>query len=123
MTAPAMLRTTEGQIIYQVGPGSTGRFELLTDNGPAPQFSSRIGKVEDVRPEPQRYTCIYNGGDNPILLHSGDGLVRAAVMVDAGEYGPELWDGTPRWPKTPRFIGRLGGYYNDEPASLKPKRD
>jgi len=120
MTGPSSLSTTSGKVLYQVGPGSTGDFLLLADQGPPPQFSSRLGATSEVRPEQQRYRCIFNSGKNPIVLHSGDGLVRATVMEDAAEYGPELWDGWPTWPKSPRIVGRLGGYYNDEPINLHP---
>lgn len=122
MTGPATLVTTSGSVLYQVGPGSTGRFDLMTDEGPAPQFSSRLGETSDVRPEFNRYSCVFNNGGNPVVLRSGNGLVRATVMEDAAEYGPEIWDGWPRWPSKPRFVGRLGGYYNDEPALTHMRR-
>jgi hypothetical protein len=116
MTEPSTLMTNSGRVLYQVGPGSTGRFDLAADKGPSPQFSSRLGEANDVRPEMLRYTCIFNDGKNPVVLRSGDGLVRATVMADAGEYGPEIWDGYFVWPQYPRWVGRLGGYHNDEPA-------
>lgn len=122
MTAPSSLSTTSGKVLYQVGPGSTGDFLLMADKGPPPQFSSRLGEASEVRPEEQRYRCVFNGGKNQIMLHSGDGLVRATVMEDAADYGPELWDGWATWPKKPRIVGRLGGYYNDEPVNLHPFR-
>jgi hypothetical protein len=123
MIGPSTMTTTSGKVLYQVGPGSMGDFRLMADKGPPPQFSSRIGETTEVRPEELQYRCILNGGKNQIVLHSGDGLVRATCMEDAAEYGPELWDGEFRWPKEPRIIGRLGGYYNDEPARLWPKRE
>jgi hypothetical protein len=122
MIDSATLTTTNGKVIYQVGPGSSGRFDLSCDNGPSPEFAAKLGEVANVRPEWHSYRCTLNSGTNPVILRSGAGRVHAAVMADAGEYGPELWDGELAWPTKPRFIGRLGGYYNDEPASLWPKK-
>lgn len=122
MVGNSTLQTSSGKVLYQVGPGSTGDFLLMTDKGPPPQFSTRLGEVDQVRPEEQRYRCVFNNGKNQVVLHSGDGLVRATVMADAAEYGPELWDGWPTWPSQPRIVGRLGGYYNDEPVNLHPFR-
>jgi hypothetical protein len=120
MTKPSTLTTTSGTVLYQVGPGSTGTFNLMTDKGDV-QFSSRLGEVSGVIPEPTRWRGVLNDGTNPVVLHSGDGLVRVHVIENAATYGPELWDGWPKWPKKPKAIGRLGGYYNDEPVFGKAK--
>lgn len=114
MTGPSSLFTSSGRVLYQVGPGSTGRFNLMADKGEV-QFESKLGVVTDVIPEETRWRGVLNEGENEITLHSGDGLVWVRVLKDAGVVGPETWDGWPRWPSKPRFIGRLGGYYNDEP--------
>jgi len=117
MTFPINISTTEGKIRYVVGPGSTGAFDIVSDNGAA-EFSSYMGEVKDVRPEFSHYRCILIDGSNAVNLRSGKGLVRASVQENAGTVGPEVWDGDFVWPKEPRIVGRLGGYYNDEPARL-----
>jgi len=114
MTKSSTLVTSSGKVLYQVGPGSTGAFNLMADKGEV-QFNSRLGEVTGVVPEETRWRGVLNGGQNQITLHSGDGLVRVHVIENAGTYGPETWDGYPKWPSKPRFIGRLGGHYNDEP--------
>lgn len=120
MTEPSTLITSTGKVLYQVGPGSTGRFNLMTDEGEV-QFSSRLGEVREVRPEPTRWRGVLNDGANQVVLHSGKGLVRVHVIENAGEYGPELWDGWPVWPSEPKWLGRLGGYHNEEPPLGKRK--
>jgi hypothetical protein len=117
MTDHVTLTTTEGDVVYQVGPGSTGAYYLETDSGSA-YFNAQMGTVTHVRPEPSKYRGVLNGGDNPITLRSGKGDVRAAVLENAGTYMPDMW-GNPTWPKYPKPIGRLGGYHNDEPLFRK----
>lgn len=124
MTFPVTISTTGGKVLYIVGPGSTGTFDIVADNGPA-RFTSLLGQVKDVHPEYNHYRCILSEGTNPVSLRSGNGPVRASVVENAGTIGPEIWDGTPVWPKEPRIVGRLGGYYNDEPARMpwqKPQK-
>jgi hypothetical protein len=117
MTFPATLTTTAGRVIYQVGVGSTGQFDLQSEKGET-VFTTRTGELDGVVPNEGHYRATLNKGTNPVILRSGDGVVTARVMENAATYGPEVWDGTFRWPSKPRFIGRLGGYYNDEPARL-----
>lgn len=121
MTKPASLMTSQGKVLYQVGPGSSGNFTLMTDKGDV-QFASHLGDVKEVVPEPTRWRGILNNGSNPVVLHSGEGQVRVLVIENAATYGPELWDGWPTWPKEPKWLGYLGGYYNDEPVFGKGKQ-
>jgi hypothetical protein len=114
MTAPVTLTTSQGNVLYQIGPGSSGDFDLQTDAGAA-EFYAKIGRVAEARPEPTRYRGLLNDGNNPVSLRSGQGNVRVVVIQNADSYGPDLWDGYPRWPKYPRPIGRLGGYHNETP--------
>jgi hypothetical protein len=118
MTEPVSLRTTSGDVTYQVGPGSTGRFEITSDRGPA-EFFSRLGEVKQVQPEFGRYRGVLNDGANDVKIHTGSGVARAMVLPNSGTYGPDLWNGWPRWPREPRPVGRLGGYYNEEPLFKK----
>ncbi len=118
MTDHVNLVTTDGTVLYQVGPGSSGAFYLETDSGKA-EFYAKIGKVTEARPSVSTYRAVLNSGDNPISLRSGDGNVRVVVLQNAGTYGPDHWDGYPVWPKYPKPIGRLGGYHNDEPLFRK----
>lgn len=118
MTDHVNLVTTDGTVLYQVGPGSSGAFYLETDAGDA-EFYAKIGRVTEARPNGSKYRAVLNGGDNPISLRSGRGDVRVVVIENAGTYGPDHWDGYPVWPKYPKPIGRLGGHHNDEPLFRK----
>jgi hypothetical protein len=118
MTNPVTLTTTRGDVLYQVGPGSTGIFDLATDSGTA-QFYVKMGRVAEARPEPSRYRAVLNEGSNPVTLRTGQGFVRVVVLENSDTYGPDLWDGYPTWPKYPKPIGRLGGHHNDEPLFRK----
>jgi hypothetical protein len=118
MTEPVTMSSTSGNVIYQVGPGSTGTFVITSDKGDA-EFFSRLGNVSEVRPTPSRYTAVLDDGANRVALHTNEGTARAMILPNSGTYGPDMWDGWPKWPKHPKPIGRLGGYYNDEPLFKK----
>jgi hypothetical protein len=120
MTEPVTITSTGGNVTYQVGPGSTGRFDITSDKGPA-EFYSRLGNVTEVRPTMGRYTAVLDDGANRVALHTNEGTARAMVLPNSATYGPDTWNGWPTWPKTPRPIGRLGGYYNDEPMFKNSK--
>ena len=121
MTEPSTMTTTSGKVLWQVGPGSTGKFDLVSESGQA-IFTCRLGEVSEVVPDYTHYRGTLNSGQNTIALRSGAGSVEALVIENAGTYGPETWDGWPEWPSHPRILGRLGGYYNDEPARITRKR-
>jgi hypothetical protein len=118
MTEPVRMSSTDGNVIYQVGPGSTGRFEITSDKGTA-EFYSRLGTVSRARPEQGRYTAVLDDGANLVALHTNRGTARVMVLPNSATYGPDLWYGEPFWPKYPKPLGRLGGYYNDEPLFKK----
>jgi hypothetical protein len=103
MVAPAYVRTTTGSVLYQVGEGSTGDFDLKSEEGRA-VFSSRLGRVSQVSSGRDWWRGVLDGGPNEVVLR-GEKLVRAAVMRNAGTYGPEIWDGYP----SERFMARLRG--------------
>lgn len=98
MTEPVMVNTTAGRVIYQVGPGSRGRFDVTTDRGRA-EFTSTVGSVSQLRPESTRCRAVLNDGVNLVSLHSGAGNVSARVLENAATYGPEVWDGEIDWPE------------------------
>ncbi|MEX2218394.1 MAG: hypothetical protein WD749_06495 [Phycisphaerales bacterium] len=104
---PVNITTTRGRVVYQVGPGSTGRFDLSTDKGNA-EFVSLLGQIDQVLPEEGRYRGVLNKGSNPIMLHSGLGHVVARVMENAATYGPELWAGELYWPAYPGWLAKMG---------------
>ena len=121
MTDPVSLTTTSGDVLFQAGPGTSGAFDIRTDNGEA-QFYAKIGSVTGSRPEPGRYRGVLNRGENPISLHTGAGTARVVVIENSGTYGPDVWDGTPRWPQYPKPLGRLGGWHNEEPLFRRQQR-
>jgi hypothetical protein len=114
MTAPVTLTTSAGNVLYQVGPMSSGAFELISEDGRA-EFYAKVGKITNVQPQESRYRAVLNDGTNSVLLRTGSGTARVVVIENADTYGPDRWDGYPRWPQYPRPIGRLGGYHNEEP--------
>jgi len=107
MTDPVSLSTTGGHVLYQVGPGSTGRFDLLSEKGVA-EFTSLLGSVNGVRYERDRWRGVLDGGENAVVLHSARGDVVARVMQNAGTYGPEYWRGDIEWPSSPGWVRRMG---------------
>lgn len=93
MTAPVYLESTNGSVLYQVGPGSRGLFDLRSERGKA-EFSSRVGRVDQVRFERDRWRGVFNGGTNEIVLR-GEGTVRVSVIENAGSYVPARLAGAP----------------------------
>lgn len=121
MTEPSSLTTSSGRVLWQVGPDSTGKFDLISDSGQA-KFTCRLGVVSEMVPDANHTRGRLNSGTNLIALRSGAGPVEALVIENAATYGPQRWDGTaPAWPQRPRIIGRLGGYHNEQPAKLLPE--
>jgi hypothetical protein len=93
MVGPTFVRTSEGTILYQVGPGSAGRFDLRSEHSRA-EFASRLGRVENVTFARNSWRGILNRGENEIMLEA-PGLVRAAVMEDSESYTTFMFDGYP----------------------------
>lgn len=103
MTAPAYLSTSSGSVIYQVGPGSTGKFDLRSQEGRA-EFSSRLGRVDNVTSGQKWWHGTLSGGQNEVVLR-GDGDVRVMVMQNADTYRPSIWPGS----RAERFMNRISG--------------
>jgi uncharacterized protein YceK len=103
MTSPAHIRTTTGSVLYQVGPGSTGQFDIKSETSRA-EFASRLGSLRNVSSGQDWWRGVLDNGNNEVVLR-GEKLVRATVMRNAGSYGPEIWDGYP----SERFMARLRG--------------
>ncbi len=91
MTEPVTITTSSGTVLYQVGPNSTGRFELTADGGQA-AFTALVGKVTFEHSGQDHWVGTLNDGTNPVVLRSHKGTVWAKVIENAGEYKP------PRWP-------------------------
>lgn len=88
---PVRLTTSEGPVFYQAPFGSTGRFDIRSAHGPA-RFTAHSGTVEDVRVEESRWTGVLNGGQNPVELRSGRGLVRAHIIENPVTYAPDWFE-------------------------------
>lgn len=91
MTHPAHLRTTRGSVLYQIGPGSAGIFDLRSEKAQA-DFMARVGRVDRVTASRDRWQGVLNDGRNAVVLH-GPGMVRVSVIVNAGTYAPARLDG------------------------------
>jgi hypothetical protein len=87
VTEPMTLTTTEGDVFLQVPPASAGRVDLLSLDGEA-AFRAQGGRLTDVSPTFSSYRAVLNGGENPIVLRSGRGMVRITVLDHAGTHIP-----------------------------------
>lgn len=85
MTAPVALVTKRGTVVYQVGPNSTGMIELVSGDRPVEFYSPGL-RPDMVSGDGKRMTVQLNGGQNPVMLRSEEGLVRAAVLDEPVEY-------------------------------------
>ena len=108
MTEPVRIVTTEGKVVYQIGPGSTGDFELITPAG-TPEVEAKIGTIDGIRYAGDRWRGSLDKGTNRVEIRSDKGDIRVLLLQNAGEYGKERWDGWPKWPSSPSWIAKLGG--------------
>lgn len=79
MTWPVTITTVDGNIYYQVPPGSTGRFDLLSLEGEA-SYKDEVGGTEFIRTTAASTTATLNDGRNTIVCRTNRGNVRAFVM-------------------------------------------
>lgn len=85
MTAPVTLTTDRGTVVYQVGANSTGTFDLLATKGKA-AFLSPARAPTNVVYGDNHATAVLNNGTNPVVLRSGNGLVRVYVIENPEAY-------------------------------------
>lgn len=90
MTYPVTLTTTDGAVFYQVPPASTGRFDILSEEGKA-RFVAEGGTVSDIQAAEDHWVGTLNRGDNPVILRSRSGYVRAMVRRDPIAYVPNRY--------------------------------
>lgn len=87
LTDPVTVTTSEGTIYFQVGPNSAGRFDLLAEGGEAALDAQR-GVIKFESYAKDRFVATLNGGENPVTLRSGRGVVYARVIDDARDVKP-----------------------------------
>ena len=84
ITDRVVIRTNSGNILFNPGEGSTGRFVLTSGSGGA-EFDVKAGKVSDVvLSDTARWEGVLNGGENSITLHSDKGTVRMKLRRSRG---------------------------------------
>jgi hypothetical protein len=88
---PVTLRTSDGHINLVLGPNSGGSLDIQSDSGRV-AFGSKFGRVSQVRVEPLRWTGVWNGGTNPIVLQALSGNARVRV-----EAKPEMFSTGIQW--------------------------
>jgi hypothetical protein len=88
VTEEVTLTTNCGAVLYRAGPGSTGIYDLMADDGQA-TFDVTTGRAREVRAAGSHWQGRLNGGDNHVTLRSGHGPVRAAIVRDMDHTGPE----------------------------------
>jgi len=81
MTEAVTLITHEGEVYYQVPPDSTGSFDMLTLEGRT-TIKDRGAIIEDTYTARGELRFVLNNGENPIIMRSNRGNVRAWVMDD-----------------------------------------
>ncbi len=81
LTDPVALVTTDGGIAYQVAPGSTGAFDLVSEDGVCRWIVEGASMTNFVAGT-SRSSATINGGANPIVIRTGKGNVL--VMVREG---------------------------------------
>lgn len=68
------IRSSDGDIEVLTVPESAGTFLLTAPRGRA-NFNSNFGEVQQARPRTGEWSGIWNGGANPVTLHSDNGNV------------------------------------------------
>lgn len=88
-----------GDIMFVTVPVSRGSVELSAPNGRT-VFDSAFGTVHSVRPEPGRYTAVWNRGGNAYILHSDHGDANLLVRKKPDMYSPYV----PDWPDDQEWL-------------------
>jgi len=86
MIDPVVLATNHGNVIYQVGPGSTGAYTLDSENGSESFDSSVLLRPEAVHSNGSVTTATVGDAENSVLLRSSKGNVSVIYMNDAQKY-------------------------------------
>lgn len=91
MHEPVRLVTSHGPIYFQVGPDSSGQFDLTAEDGDT-EFRAYVGSVTGAQNYNDHCTCTLNGGENTVTLRSRRGVVRALVTTNPVESIPYRMD-------------------------------
>ena len=86
---PVVMTTTSGTVAYQVGPGSTGRFTLDSEDG-TEEFDCKVASPRDIYSDGKVTTATLNNGENAVLLRSGSGRVIVLVRNEPMSYTNKL---------------------------------
>ena len=78
LTERLTVRTSEGNVEVIASPESEGTFLLTAPHGRA-SFHGGYGEVQQARPRDGEWAGIWNGGPNPVTLHSDHGNVTYFV--------------------------------------------
>lgn len=85
MIDPVFLVTTKGNVVYQVGPGSTGAYTLDSDKG-SETFDSTVLRPEAVHSNGSVTTATVGNAENAVVLRSAQGDVTVLYMNNAQTY-------------------------------------
>ncbi|TVQ59989.1 MAG: hypothetical protein EA379_09345 [Phycisphaerales bacterium] len=78
---PVALTTGKGNIRLQIARGSTGLLDVDAGEGRAVlENASPYDRIERHEVRGSRYTCVLNGGENPVMLRTGDGVAAINVL-------------------------------------------
>lgn len=108
ITDAVAMTTSEGHVLYQVGPGSTGDIDLQAFDG-TPEVDATSGSLQGITFTANHWRGTLDKGTNQIRLRSDKGDVRMLVIENAGTYGRQYWDGWPEWPTHPKWMAKLAG--------------
>ena len=84
MTEPVTLITHNGEVYYQIPLASTGDFDMLTLEGRT-TVKDRGSVIENTYAGPGTLQFVLNDGENPVVIRSNRGNVRAWVMDNPTE--------------------------------------
>jgi hypothetical protein len=82
---PVTLRTSDGDVEFVVDGGSSGSIDIQAPEGEV-AFGSAFGRLAKVVVEEHRWTGVWNGRTNPVLLSTLEGNARMRV-----EENPEMF--------------------------------
>ena len=87
MREPVSITTSNGKVHYQVPPGSSGQFDLRSDDGTAVMYAMS-GSLTVRSAGPNYFQGTLNGGENPVVIRTGRGKAEVYVIETAGAYRP-----------------------------------
>ncbi|MCC6659428.1 MAG: hypothetical protein IT437_00945 [Phycisphaerales bacterium] len=87
ITDPVTITTTNGKIHFQAAPGTSGQFDIQSDDGMAVMYAL-VGTLRVTSATADHFVGVLNNGENPVTIRTGKGTAEVYIIENAGSYRP-----------------------------------